>query len=205
MRNPLSRAERMLARSRTPHARQRGIALITSLLILVIVTLVAVSMYRSFGLQEKIAGNTLEKQRSLQAAQSALGYGEWWIGQANTGSAVACSGAAVNGNVVTNMRVCLNGLSHPEVLPWDGAIDYRPPSMAVNQNGGLTTDSTGKAEINYAKTPSLYISYLGLGPDGQSLLYQVTGAGYGGSSTDSASVVQSVYAMTFRVADLSGP
>ncbi|WP_261803598.1 PilX N-terminal domain-containing pilus assembly protein [Variovorax sp. PAMC26660] len=181
-------------------------ALITSLLILVVVTLIAVSMYRSFGLQEKIAGNTLEKQRSLQAAESALRYGEWWIQQANTGLAVACSGNAVNGNVLTNMRVCTNMLSKPETLPWAGAMDYQPPTMSISLNGGLNNTDPSKAnDINYVKTPSLYIAYLGLGPDGKSVLYQVTGAGYGGSSTDSASVVQSVYAMTFRVVDLSGP
>jgi type IV pilus assembly protein PilX len=185
-----------------PRTRQSGVALITSLLILVVVTLMAVSMYRSFGLQEKISGNTLEKQRTLQAAESALRYGEWWISQANTGSAVACSGAAVEGNVLTNMRICSNPLATPATLPWAGAMNYKPPSMTVDAAGGLVKDQT---EINYVKVPSLYIAYLGLGPDGKSLLYQVTGAGYGGSSTDSASVVQSVYAMTFRVVDLSGP
>lgn len=189
--------------SRSRHIRQRGVALISSLLILVIVTLMAVSMYRGFGLQEKIAGNTLEKQRSLQAADSALRYGEWWLNQGNTGSAAACSGStAVNGNVLANMRVCSNQLSAPATLPWAGATEYTPPSMAVSSGGGIDSD---KNDINYAKIPSLYISYLGLGPDGKSMLYQVTGAGYGGSSTDSASVVQSVYAMTFRVVDLSGP
>jgi len=196
----------MSPRNLTAQKRQAGVALITSLLILVIVTLIAVSMYRSFGLQEKIAGNTLEKQRSLQAAESALRYGEWWIQQANTGLAVACSGAAVNGNVLTNMRVCTNQLSKPEALPWAGAIDYQPPKMSISVNGGLNNSDPSKAtDINYVRSPSLYIAYLGLGPDGKSMLYQVTGAGYGGSSTDSASVVQSVYAMTFRVVDLSGP
>lgn len=188
--------------TRRPSRRQHGVALISSLLILVVVTLMAVSMYRGFGLQEKIAGNTLEKQRSLQAADSALRYGEWWLNQGNTGSAVACSGNAVNGNVLTNMRVCSNNLASPATLPWTGAIDYTPPNMLVNSSGGIDSD---KKDINYAKVPGLYISYLGLGPDGKSMLYQVTGAGYGGSSTDSASVVQSVYAMTFRVVDLSGP
>ena len=90
---------------------QRGIALITSLLILVIVALLAVSMYRSFGLQEKIAGNTLEKQRSLQAAESALQYGEWWIvkssgsGSGGGGAGSACSGV-FSANDQTAMKIC---------------------------------------------------------------------------------------------------
>ena len=63
--------------------KQGGFALMTSLLILIIMTLLALSMFRSVGLQEKIAGNTREKQRSLQAAESALQYGEWWLSQGN--------------------------------------------------------------------------------------------------------------------------
>ena len=45
---------------RSAQARQRGVALVTSLLLLVIITILALSMFRSFGTQEKIAGN-LEK------------------------------------------------------------------------------------------------------------------------------------------------
>ena len=67
---------------RTPRSfrlpvRQRGIALITSVMLLVVITLLAVSMFKGFGIQEKLAGNTLEKQRSFQAAQSVLQFGEW--------------------------------------------------------------------------------------------------------------------------------
>src|SRR5205807_8509264 len=42
--------------------RQRGMVLVTALLLLVVVTLLAVGMFRSFGLDEKIAGNVREKQ-----------------------------------------------------------------------------------------------------------------------------------------------
>ncbi|MGJ7544995.1 pilus assembly PilX family protein [Variovorax sp. LT1R16] len=190
----------MLPRSHSRgRAAQQGIALITSLLILVIVTLVAVSMYRSFGLQEKITGNTLEKQRSLLAADSALRYAEWWINQGNTGTGSACAG------VQANMKICSNALGTPAVLPWTSRYEYKPPSMTVLAGGGLNTATSGVVgDVNYATTPSLYISYLGIGPDGKSMLYQVTGVGYGGSTT-SASVLQSTYAMTYATKDLSGP
>ena len=49
---------------RPTSTRQRGMVLVTSLLLLVVVTLLAVSMFRSFGLDEKIAGNLREKQRA---------------------------------------------------------------------------------------------------------------------------------------------
>ena len=53
-------------------------------------------MFRSFGTQEKIAGNLREKERALHAAESAQQYGEWWLLQANntaTGG-ITCANAA---------------------------------------------------------------------------------------------------------------
>ena len=190
---------------RTGHLHERGIALITALLILVVVALLAVSMYRGVGLQEKIAGNTLEKQRSLQAAQSALQYGEWWLSQGSGGTGVACSGVS-NANNVSTMAVCSTPLTPAAAatLPWATRWDYTPPNMTQQAGGGLVGSSTGTAnDVNYAALPSLYIAYLGLGPDGKTMLYQVTAAGYGGSTT-TTSVVQSIYAMNYRVNDLGG-
>jgi len=65
---------------------QRGVVLISSLLLLLVVTIMALSMFRSFGMQEKIAGNVREKQRALQSANSAQQYAEWWL--ANQSGAV---------------------------------------------------------------------------------------------------------------------
>ena len=53
--------------------------LVSSLLLLIVVTIIALSMFRSFGIQEKIAGNMREKQRALQAAVSAEVYAEVWL------------------------------------------------------------------------------------------------------------------------------
>ena len=64
---------------RTSARRQNGIALVTCLLILVMLTLLAISMYRGFGLQNKIAANTREKERAFEAAESTLQYGEYWL------------------------------------------------------------------------------------------------------------------------------
>ena len=59
--------------------RERGIALVTTLLLLVIITILALSMFRSFGTQEKIAGNIREKDRALHAAETAQQFAEWWL------------------------------------------------------------------------------------------------------------------------------
>jgi type IV pilus assembly protein PilX len=65
--------------------RQPGFVLVSSLLLLLVVTIMALSIFRSFGVQERIAGNIREKNRALQAAVSTQEYGEWWL--ANQSSA----------------------------------------------------------------------------------------------------------------------
>ncbi len=182
------------------HGAQRGIALVSSLLILVIITLLALSMFRSFGLQEKIGGNTREKQRSLQTAESALQYAEWWLSQGTESTTGITCAAVYNANAVGNMQTCANPLLNPTTLPWTARGDYLPPTMTVAAGGGQTAGG----DINYVSPPSLYINYLGLDLTGKSLMYQVTAAGYGGS-TNGASVVQSIYAITAKSVALDQP
>lgn len=176
-------------------------ALITALLILVVIALLAVSMTRSVALQDKIAGNTLEKQRSLQAAQTALQYGEWWLGQGNGTTGVSCSGVG-NANVSSTLKVCPvnTAPTTSSTLPWTTRWDYTPPSMTAVAGGGTTTTGV-VGDVNYAALPSLYINYIGV--NGSKTLYQVTAVGYGGS-TSTASVVQSVYGLTAKTQDLGG-
>ena len=178
---------------------ERGFVLVVALLFLLVLTLLAVALFRSGGLQERIAGNTREKQRALEAAQSALQYGEWWLGQANRGTGANCN-AVTSANVLTQMQVCSNALTNPATLPWAIRADYLPPSMTVSSGGGLSANG----DINYQAQPGLYISYLGLSANGTAQLYQVTAFGYGGSAT-TAAVVQSTYQMTTSVKDLGSP
>src|SRR5271170_7070516 len=60
---------------RAPY-RQRGMALITAMLLLIVVTIMALSMFRSYGVEERLAGNTRDKQRAINAAVSAQQYAE---------------------------------------------------------------------------------------------------------------------------------
>lgn len=179
--------------------RQRGFVLIAGLIFLVVLTLLGLALFRSGGMQERIAGNTREKQRALEAAESALQYGEWWVSVQNRGTGTACS-SVVDGNVVANMQVCSNALTSPTTLPWTAYATYLPPTMTVSTAGGLAANG----DINYLAKPGVYISYLGLDPSGTAELYQVTAFGKGGSS-DTAAVVQSTYKMASAVHDDGGP
>ncbi|MDQ0141647.1 pilus assembly PilX family protein [Cupriavidus necator] len=185
-------------------AAPRGYVLIIGLLFLLILSLLSVTMFRGFGLQEKIAGNTREKQRAFAAAQGALQYGEWWLGQGNGSAGAACN-TVIDANDPANLQVCANALGDPASLPWTPArADYVPPSMTVaadGRPGGMAGNDTPADDIRYARAPSLYIHYLGLSPDGLSMLFRVTGAGYGGSD-GTAAVVQSTYQLGAGTRDL---
>jgi len=88
-------------RQRTPiPGHTRGMVLVTALLMLIVVTILALAMFRSFGLDEKIAGNLREKQRALSAAETAEQYAEYWLttggGSANAVLGVCTSPAPAN-------------------------------------------------------------------------------------------------------------
>lgn len=178
----------------------RGYTLITGMLILLVLTLLALAMFRSAGLQERIAAGTRDKQRAIEAAQSALHYGEWWLKQGNMPTSVSCTDVN-NGNVLGNMRVCSNPITSPATLPWSAGSTYSLPSMTANGGGGLAEASSPAGDINYVAPPGLYISYLGLNGAGLAQLYQVTAYGYGGDAT-TATVVQSTYQLVSGAKDL---
>src|SRR5215468_12550182 len=81
-------------------AAQQGMALVSSMLLLLIITILVVSMFRSFTIQEKIAGNVREKQRALHAAESAEQYAEWWLTFGNNlaAGAVTCGAGVLDAN-----------------------------------------------------------------------------------------------------------
>ena len=186
--------------SRPRSRRQSGIVLVASLLIMLVITLLGLSMFRSFGTQERIAGNTREKQRALHAAETARQHAEWWLTQSGNASTGAPCTALLSANA-NQTQVCSNAVPDAVTVPWtSGAsqlgITYTPPNnvMNVSTTGGLGT---------YYAIPRFYIYYMGLASDGMGSLYQITAAGYGGNS-NAVAVVQSVYYVSSGVKDLGG-
>lgn len=187
---------------------QRGMVLVSSLLLLVVVTILAIGLFRSFGMDEKIAGNTREKQRALQAAISAEQFAEWWLSIGNTVSNVSCSGLVT---APASVQVCSNTLptvagsaANIAVLPWNISgtpvgVTYTPPNMTTAIGTSITAGT-------YYASPVFYISYLGVGtgPNGaQGSVYQIDAAGYGGSP-NTAAVVESTYILQTADQDLTG-
>ncbi len=197
---------------------QRGVALISAVLLLIIITILALSMFRSFPTQEKIAGNVREKERAFHAANSALQFAEWWlITNVATGD-IVCAAQAVppNGNL-NEGQICSNALytlppqpagligniTNLQNVPWTiggnlvGTV-YTPNGLTVTGNAQVTAnDST------YASAPVFYIADLGAAGDAQGEAYQIDAYAYGGS-TSTVAVVESIYEVAQGVVNRTG-
>lgn len=187
---------------RTLLVEQRGIALMSSLLILLILTIVALAMFRSFGLQEKIAGNVREKQRALHAAEGAQSYAEWWLGENSDNTPVVCSGL-LSANL-SQGQICSNKLSDTVVtvadVPWLAA--GAPVGVTYNPGNALTI-TTAAAKDTYYGVPLFYIADIGVAADGRGEIFQVDAAGYG-STANTVAVVESTLVVISGVIDRGG-
>jgi type IV pilus assembly protein PilX len=174
--------------------RERGVALIAALLILIVVTILGMAMFRSFALQQKIGGNTREKSKAFSSALATQNFAEWYLTQnngANTSAQTTCSG--ISAAVLNSEMVCSNiiptTVSQPDT--WGAAFTYQPPGMVT----------TGGTQVSYAQLPQFYISYLGAAGSGPAFvaaigqnntLYQVDAAGWAGTN-QTVAVVESAY------------
>jgi type IV pilus assembly protein PilX len=165
----------------------RGMALISALLLLVVMTILSVAMFRSFGTLERIAGNTREKQRALHAATSAQTYAEWWLTSSSGANATAGSNCGAVYIAPAGAQVCSNLIANPSQVPWPARVDYTLPTMQVGAAGTLN---------DYISAPSFYISYLNGSYDTQSGTqtnsYQIDSMGYAGN-TSAVAVAESTY------------
>ena len=178
---------------------QRGIVLISSLLLLLVVTILALAMFRSFGLQEKIAGNVREKQRALQAAEGAQSYAEWWLSTYSANLPVVCS-SLLSANLGQG-QVCSNKLSSIVSsvvnVPW--LASSAPVGVTYNPGNALTI-TTSAAKDTYYDVPRFYIADIGVSADGRGEIFEVDAAGYG-STANTVAVVESTLVVVSGVID----
>jgi type IV pilus assembly protein PilX len=71
----------MNARNLGTHQRQRGAALVISLIILLVMTLIGISAMQTTTLEEKMAGNLRDRNLAFQAAESSLQDAMAWLSQ----------------------------------------------------------------------------------------------------------------------------
>jgi type IV pilus assembly protein PilX len=177
---------------------ERGMALVSALLLLLVLTMLSVGMFRSFGLQEHLAGNTREKARATHAAEAGQIDAENWL-LAN--AATVAAGAAPTGNSCSGQlsgpQVCsalLTSVTKPD--QWPAYVPYAPSTFELAGTGSTTA-------YNFVQPARYYISFLAQNQptaNKQIIAYQVDAASYAGT-TNTVSVVESSYlvAITYQV------
>ena len=184
----------MITRTYGARTAQHGIVLVSSLLLLLVVTIMALSMFRSFGIQEKIAGNMREKQRALQAAMSAQQYAEVWLDSNSAGNPpIACAAPFLNANL-NQGQICTTSVPPLDFtnVPWSAGVTYTPAGMLI---AGPSVPNI-LANPTYFSAPTFYITDMGASADANipGEIYQVDAVGYGGNS-NTVAVVESTYAV----------
>lgn len=115
------------------YLRQRGFALIVSMLILLVLTILVINAVRNTSLNEKMAGNYMDRTRAQQAAEQALRQAEALL-VANGDTCV--TGCAVSAGTVVASSV--NVTAMPSIWSDTGATTM-----------GLATDqhTSGKFQV----------------------------------------------------------
>jgi len=188
----------MKTQNDTAPNRQRGMALITAMLLLIVVTIMALSMFRSYGVEERLAGNTRDKQRAINAAESAQQYAESWLASGTAPSTGVCPVGLVPSS--TSGEVCSPPVTPIDftVMPWKTGVTYT--QFTSNQINGVAnvisavgTAAQAGQSASYALAPVFYITDLGANagsPPGE--VYQVDALGYGGNA-NTVAVVESTF------------
>ncbi|MGH8225599.1 MAG: pilus assembly PilX family protein [Gammaproteobacteria bacterium] len=155
----------------------KGFALVSALAFLLVITLLGVSIFLGVNLQQKAAGNSLEKTRALELAQSVTIAAERWLATTQLSGPENCTGES------SAFRVCASPPTEPANPPYSYAT---PVSIT-----GLQTSGSGGADTYYAE-PGVWITYLGRATMGPGSLYRIDTYAYGGNER-SIAVTETVF------------
>jgi type IV pilus assembly protein PilX len=183
--------------------KEGGFVLIASLLMLIVMTLLAVSLYHNFTVQENVASNTKEKGRAFQLAQSTLQYAEYILvhNAASLPTTVSCAAGPLTSNALT---ICSNPYSITSPTSASTVMTLGSYAQYTSMQPTITVSTTG-GNITYYADPQYYLQFLGAAPGGVGQIYQVTALSYG-STANAVSVVQSTYELSSGTKCLScGP
>lgn len=169
--------------------RQHGAVLVVSLVILLIVTMIAAGSMRSTILEEKMAGNSRDRNLAFQAAESAVREGEMFIenvaslgGFKGTGGLFGRTDAAPDYTAETTWTL---PNQHVDASANYGA--YEAPQYFIKQ---FTTVAGADGALNLS----------GYGDNkgtGDVTVFTVTGRGTGGSADSAEVILRSYYGRIF--------
>lgn len=186
----MKRSASIPACSGSSYSHQRGLALVSALLMLLIITLLGVSLFLGVTLQQRAAGNSLQKTRALEVAQSAVTAAENWLDtQSSRQVPLSCS------STVNNFRLCALAPATPaDPSTWvnKGATQLNGGTTQVNFTKLVTVKANGGQVDSYAAYPAVWITYLGRATMGPGNLYEIDAQASGGN-VNAVAVIQTVY------------
>jgi type IV pilus assembly protein PilX len=179
-------------------SRQSGTALITSLLLLLVLTVLGIIMMRTSVMQERMAGNTRDLNMALQGGEAGLRYGEAVLAalpaRPDPSPSVPCA-------TVCDVSVLPIAITDPVKFDWtnnNNATKYGQGGVAASLSG-----AAGAGKLS--QEPRYTLEYSGFIPDNKEapptwtdgrVVYQVTSRSTGGSGMANT-VVRSTYARRF--------
>jgi type IV pilus assembly protein PilX len=135
-------------------ARQRGVVLVISLLMLLVLTVLGLAATRSTALEERMTANQNDKEVAFQSAEAALRYGE---GLLSAASQPTFSANANGAYTLSSMASTVNPLT---TATWDNTKTTTEPYgngvITTGQNLILTGTGTGE---NSNQPSRYYIVY----------------------------------------------
>lgn len=142
---------KLIRSSRTPPARQRGVALLVVLILLLVMTLLGLASLRGSLMEERMSAGLYDRSLGFQAAEAALREGEALLAA---------------GGVVFPASGCLAGLcaQRVDVLTTDLARWVDPATPWRNSAVALAVDSDGDG-TSIATTPQFVIEEMGQAPN----------------------------------------
>lgn len=171
-----------MANTRKQPGKQQGVVLITGLIFMVILTLLAVGAMRMTTLEEKMAGNTRNRDLAFQAAEAGIRLAETFLATSNAGAGLPAFDGSVPGYYGQNL------------------VTGNSDTFWTNYNWGAGSVLTANGLKNVAQQPRYVIEKLNLPVPGgtteydpgnpESSIYRVTARGVGGDA-DTAVILQS--------------
>lgn len=116
--NTMSRLHADEAKLYLPH-KQRGSALVIGLLILLVITILAISGVRESLMQERMSGNWHDRNLAFQASEAALREGERWLD-----ASVANRRAAEDHNILANPFTWEGADAHGTINLSTGTVSF---------------------------------------------------------------------------------
>jgi len=133
-------------------ARQRGVVLVISLLMLLVLTVIGLAATRSTALEERMTANQNDQEIAFQGAEAALRYGEGLLSGASQPSFANNTAGAFTETTMGNLSW--------QTIDWSAASSQTEPYGygIISGNQDLIVTGTGTGQTAY-RSPRFYIVY----------------------------------------------